>query len=67
MTMAHSGSHTWLVGLILGLAVGGGVVLVNSILYGFSAPLLLLGIVLLAGFGGLALLSSFMSRRANLD
>lgn len=67
MTMAHSGSRTWLVGLILGLAVGGGVVLVNSILYGFSTPLLLLGVVLVAGFGGLALLSTFVAGRTKVD
>jgi hypothetical protein len=68
MTMEHSGSgHAWLVGLILGLAVGGGVVLVNSILYGFSAPLLVLGIVLVAGFGGLALLAAYVSRRTTVN
>ncbi|HEX9363666.1 MAG TPA: hypothetical protein VGA47_07775 [Candidatus Dormibacteraeota bacterium] len=54
-------------GLILGLCVGGGVVLVNSIRYGFSGPLLVLGIVLLVGFGGLSLLDAFVSRRTHLD
>ncbi|HEY3085584.1 MAG TPA: hypothetical protein VGK28_09010 [Candidatus Dormibacteraeota bacterium] len=57
----------WAFGLILGLCVGGGVVLVNSLRYGISAPLLVLGMVLLVGFGGLALLGAFVSRRTHLD
>jgi hypothetical protein len=60
-------TRPWAVGLILGLCVGGGVVLVNSIRYGFSAPLLVLGMVLLVGFGGLSLLDAFVSRRTHLD
>jgi hypothetical protein len=60
-------TRPWAFGLILGLCVGGSVVLVNSIRYGFSAPLLVLGIVLLVGFGGLALLDAFVSRRTHLD
>ncbi len=57
----------WLWGLILGVCVGGGVVLISSIRYGFSAPLLLLGIVLTVVFGGLALMSAFVARRTHLD
>ncbi len=57
----------WLWGLILGVCVGGGVVLISSIRYGFSAPLLLLGIVLAVVFGGLALMSAFVARRTHLD
>jgi hypothetical protein len=57
----------WLFGAVLGLCVGGGVVLISSIRYGFSAPLLLLGIVLAVGFGGLALLGAFVGRRTHLD
>ena len=57
----------WLWGLILGVCVGGGVVLISSIRYGFSAPLLLLGIVLTVAFGGLALMSAFVARRTHLD
>src|SRR6267143_843812 len=53
----------WLWGVILGLCVGGGVVLLSSLRYGFSAPLLLLGIVLAIGFGGLALVGAFVGRR----
>lgn len=53
----------WLWGVILGICVGGGVVLLNSLRYGFSAPLLLLGIVLAIGFGGLALVGAFVGRR----
>ena len=57
----------WVYGLILGLCVGGGVVLVSSILYGFSAPLLLLGLVLLVVFGGLGLVSALVDRRTRVD
>ncbi len=57
----------WVYGLILGLCVGGGVVLVSSILYGFSAPLLLLGLVLLVVFGGLGLVSALVNRRSRVD
>jgi hypothetical protein len=57
----------WLWGLILGLCVGGGVVLISSLRYGFSAPLLLLGLVLAVVFGGLALMSAFVSRRTHVD
>jgi hypothetical protein len=60
-------TRPWAFGLILGLCVGGGVVLVNSIRYGFSGPLLVLGMVLLVGFGGLSLLDAFVSRRTHLD
>jgi len=53
----------WLWGVILGICVGGGVVLLSSLRYGLSAPLLLLGIVLAIGFGGLALVGAFVRRR----
>jgi hypothetical protein len=53
----------WLWGVILGLCVGGGVVFLSSLRYGFSAPLLLLGIVLAIGFGGLAMVGAFVRRR----
>jgi hypothetical protein len=53
--------------LILGLCVGGGVVLISSLRYGFSAPLLLLGLVLAVVFGGLALMSAFVNRRTHVD
>ncbi len=59
--------HTWLWGLGLGLCIGGGVVLLSSVRYGFSAPLLLLGIVLAIGFGGLALFGQFMRPRTPID
>jgi hypothetical protein len=42
-------------------------VLVSSLRYGFSAPLLLLGLVLAIGFGGLALFGEFMRRRTPID
>jgi len=57
----------WVYGVILGLCVGGGVVIVSSILYGFSAPLLLLGLVLLVVFGGLGLVSALVTRRTRVD
>jgi hypothetical protein len=60
-------THPWLWGLILGVCVGGGVVLVSSLRYGFSAPLLVLGVVLVVGFGGLALVGAVVSRRTHLD
>jgi hypothetical protein len=52
----------WLWGVVLGLCVGAGVVLVSSIRYGFSLPLLLLGLVLAIVFGGLALMGAFVTR-----
>jgi len=57
----------WVYGLILGLCVGGGVVLVGSIQYGLSAPLLLLGLILLVVFGGLGLVSALVNRRTRVD
>ncbi len=57
----------WLLGVILGLCVGGGVVLISSLRYGFSAPLLLLGVVLAIVFGGLAVMGAFVSRRTHVD
>ncbi|TMG69577.1 MAG: hypothetical protein E6H86_02485 [Chloroflexi bacterium] len=57
----------WIWGLILGVLVGGGVVLVSSIRVGFSAPLLMLGLVLLVVFGALGLVGSVFSRRTHLD
>ena len=57
----------WVYGLILGLCVGGGVVLVGSILYGLSASLLLLGLILLVVFGGLGLVSALVNRRTRVD
>lgn len=46
----------------MGLSVGAGVVLVSSLRYGFSLPLLILGIVLAIVFGGLALMGAFVTR-----
>jgi hypothetical protein len=57
----------WVYGLILGLCVGGGVVLVSSLRYGLSAPLVLLGLVLLIVFGGLGLMSAVVARRTRVD
>jgi len=51
----------------LGLVVGGAVVLVSSVRYGFSAPLLLLGMVLVVGFGALAALAGAARRSTPID
>jgi hypothetical protein len=57
----------WLWGVGLGLVIGGAVVLLSSLRYGFSAPLLLLGIVLAIGFGGLAAVTTGARRRTPID
>ncbi|HEY6116892.1 MAG TPA: hypothetical protein VI172_13130 [Candidatus Dormibacteraeota bacterium] len=54
-------------GLILGLCVGGGVVIVSSIRYGLSVPLLILGLVLLVVFGALGLMSAVVARRTRVE
>lgn len=59
--------RTWLWGVILGLLVGGGVVLLSSMTYGFSTPLLLLGLVLVVVFGALGLVGAVVGRRTHLD
>jgi len=51
----------------MGLVIGGGIVLVASILYGFSFPLLVVGIVCSAVFGGLAFMGLWTSQRRELD
>jgi hypothetical protein len=57
----------WLWAVIMGLTIGLGIVLVASIRYGFSLPLLVLGVVCAAGFGGLAFMGLFATLRADLD
>jgi len=59
--------RSWLWGVGLGLVVGGAVVLVSSVRYGFSAPLLLLGMVLVVGFGALAAVAGATRRRTPID
>lgn len=54
-------------GAAMGIAVGGAVVIVSSMRFGLSAPLLLLGIVLAIAFGGLAWIGAFVTRRTNVD
>ena len=54
-------------GAALGIAVGGAVVIVSSIRFGLSAPLLLLGIVLAIAFGGLAWVGAFVNRRTHVN
>ena len=59
--------RSWLWGVGLGLVVGGAVVLVSSVRFGFSAPLLLLGMVLVVGFGALSALAGAARRRTPID
>jgi hypothetical protein len=59
--------RTWLWGLALGVVVGVGVVLLSYVRYGFSAPLLLLGVVLVVAFGALGVVGAFVGRRTHLD
>jgi hypothetical protein len=56
----------WLWSLAFGLLVGGCVVALSTARYGFSGPLLLLGIVLAVGFGGLGVIASAW-RRTTVD
>jgi hypothetical protein len=60
-------TRPWLWGVILGVFVGAGVVLVSSIRYGFSAPLLLLGVVLAIVFGGLGVIGAFVQARTSVE
>ena len=59
-------ARPWLWGVILGLCVGSGVVLVSSLRYGFSLPLLVLGLVLAIVFGGMAVMGALV-RRAGVE
>jgi len=59
--------RSWLWGVVLGVLVGGGVILGSSLRYGFSAPLLVLGLVLLVVFGAVGLVGDVVGRRTNLD
>jgi hypothetical protein len=54
-------------GLAFGLLVGACVVALSAARYGFSAPLLLIGIVLATAFGGLAFVGAFVGRRRSVD
>jgi hypothetical protein len=59
--------RSWQWGVTLGLCVGAGVVVIGSLRYGFSVPLLVIGLVLAAGFGGLALMGPFVGTRTRVD
>ncbi len=59
--------RSWHWGVALGLCVGAGVVLIGAVRYSLSAPLLVIGIVLAAVFGGLAVMGPFVGRRTHLD
>ena len=51
----------------MGFCVGGGVVVVSSLRYGFSVPLLILGLVCAVVFGGLAFMGLFVRDRPEVD
>ncbi len=51
----------------MGVCVGGGVVVASSIRYGFSLPLLVVGLVCAVVFGGLAFMGLFVRERPRLD
>ena len=53
--------------LAFGLLVGGCVVALGAARYGFSGPLLFLGIVLVVAFGSLGAITEVTSRRPTLD
>ena len=51
----------------MGLVIGGAVVMLSSLRHGFSAPLLLLGLVLAIVFGALALVGAVARGRTPID
>ena len=57
----------WLWGVCLGLLVGGAVVLLSALRYGFSVPLLVLGLVLAVAFGSLAAVAAVSVPRTGID
>jgi len=57
----HAG-RPWLWGVYLGIAVGGAVVFFSSMTHGFRPGLLLVGLILLIVFGGIALLGELVRR-----
>jgi hypothetical protein len=59
--------RSWLWGVGFGLLVGGAVVLLSALRYGLSAPLLLLGMVLVLTFGSLAIVGAIARRRTGID
>ena len=62
--MAPESRRPWLWGVYLGLFVGGGVVVLSALRYGFSPVLLLLGGVLVFVFGGIGLIGALIRRSA---
>ncbi len=60
-------TRPWTWGLAFGLVVGGSVVVVSSLKYGFSGPLLVIGIVIAAAFGGLIVIGYTTERRRPTD
>ena len=54
-------------GIAFGVGIGSGVVLLSSLRYGFSAPLLLIGVILTIGYGAAALAGEFVRKRTHID
>jgi hypothetical protein len=54
--------NPWLWGVIFGLVIAAGVVVISAIKSGLTPALLLLGLVLLIVFGGIALIGAFARR-----
>jgi hypothetical protein len=59
--------RSWQLGVALGLSVGVGVVIIGAVRNGLSAPLFVLGVVLVAVFGGFAAIGPFVGGRPHLD
>ena len=62
MPVTYSRPPAWLWGVYFGLFIGGGVVLVSMLRYGFRPELLLLGAVLVLVFAIIGLFSGFVRR-----
>ena len=60
-------SRPWVFGIAFGVGIGSGGVLLSSLKYGFSAPLLLIGVILTIGFGAAALAGEFVRKRTHID
>jgi hypothetical protein len=54
--------NPWLWGVTFGLVIAAGVVVISAIKSGLTPGLLLLGLVLLVVFGGIALIGAFARR-----
>lgn len=62
MPVAYTRPPAWLWGACFGLFIGGGVVFVSTVIYGFNSALLLVGGVLALVFTIIGLFSGFVRR-----